>query len=89
MLAQFAQQFHPVHPRHLDVEHGQIGRIFEQRLQSRFAIGIQPRRETFGLQRDGHGGEDVAVIIDQRNDLLSFVGIGMRPAGIVPDGLRF
>ncbi len=39
-LAQPAQQLHPVHSRHLDVEHGEVGRVVDQRLQRRLAVRI-------------------------------------------------
>ena len=38
MFAQPAEQLHPVHPRHLDVEYRQIGRILGERLKGGFAV---------------------------------------------------
>jgi hypothetical protein len=68
-LAQAAEQLHPVHARHLDVEHGQIGRVVGQRLQRGLAVRIEAREEAFGLQRNRDGGEDVAVVVDKRDRL--------------------
>lgn len=73
-LPQPPQQFHPVHLGHLDIEHRKIGRVLEQCLQRRFAIGIEAGDEPFGLERDRDRGEDVAVIVDQRDDLSAGCG---------------
>ena len=67
LLAQPAEQLHPVHPRHLDVEHGKVGRVVDQRLQRRLAVRIEAGDEAFGLERDRHRGQDVAVVVDQRD----------------------
>ena len=67
LLAQAAEQFHPVHARHLDVEHGEVGRILGQRLQRRLAVRIEAGDEAFGLQRDRQRGQDVAVVVDKRD----------------------
>jgi hypothetical protein len=67
LLAQALEHLHAVHARHLDVEHDQIGRILDQRPQRGIAIGIKPHRKAFGLQRDGYRGQDVAIIVDQRD----------------------
>ena len=67
LLAQPAEQLMPVHPRHLDVEHGEIGRILGQRLQRRLAIGVEPDGEALGLERDRDRGEDVAIVVDERD----------------------
>ena len=67
LFAQAAQQFQPVHLRHLDVEHAKVGRIFGQRLQRSFRVGIDARDEPFGLQRDRHRRQDILVIIHQRD----------------------
>ena len=66
-LANAAQQLHPIHPRHLDVEHREVGRIFVERLQRCFAVRIDAGGESFGLERDRNRGEDVAVVVDQRD----------------------
>ena len=66
-VAQSAQQCEAVVTRKHHIEHHQIGRIFDQRLQGAVAIGIEPHRKAFGLQRNRHRGEDVAIIINQRN----------------------
>jgi len=76
LLAQAAQQFEPVHLGHLDVEHREIGRILHQRLQRAFSVRIDSRQKAFGLERDRHRSEDVAVVVDQRDCC------GHRAAGV-------
>ena len=68
--AQPLQQFHPVHPRHLHVEHREIDRARGQALQCAFAVGVGADQIALLLQRHGDTGEDVAVVVDQRNGLL-------------------
>ena len=53
--------------RHLDVEHGEVGRVLGQRLQRRLAVRIEAGDEAFRLQRDRQRGQDVAVVVDQRD----------------------
>ena len=69
-LPQPLQQLHAVHPRHLDVEHGQVHRLGVERLQRAFAVGVGANLEAFLLQRHLHAGQDVAVVIDQGDGLL-------------------
>ena len=69
-LAQPLQQFHPVHARHLDVEHGEIDRPGGQALQRAFAVGVGADGEALLLQRHRHAGQDVAVVVDQGDGLL-------------------
>ena len=66
-LAQPAEQLHPVHPRHLDVEDGEIRGIFDERLQRDLAVGIETRDESLRLERDRHRCQDIAVVVDQRD----------------------
>ena len=72
-LPQPLQQFHPVHARHLDVEHGQVHRPGGEALQGAFAVGVGADGETFLLQGHGDAGQDVAVVIDQGDGLLHLV----------------
>ena len=67
LLAQAAEQLHPVHPRHLDVEHGEVGRVLDERLQRRLAVRIEAGDEALGLERHRQRGQDVAVVVDQRD----------------------
>ena len=67
LLAQAAQQLHAVHAGHLDVEDGEIRRIGLQAVKSRHAVIVGLDAIAFRLQRDGNGGQNVAVVIDQRN----------------------
>ena len=64
--------------RHLDVEHGEVGRIVDQRLQRRLAVRIDARDEALGLERDRHRGQDVAVVVDQRDRCRHGVRDGVR-----------
>ena len=82
MFAQAPQQFHPVHARHLDVEHGQMRRVFEQRLQRRLAFRIDARGEAFRLQGDRDRGEDVAIIVHQRDHRLRWRRLGGGGSGL-------
>jgi len=66
-LAQPGEQFHSVHARHFDVEHRKVRRVLGKCTQRGFAIGIDPRLEPFRLQRDRDRGEDIAIVIDQRD----------------------
>ena len=66
-VAHAAQQFHPVHPRHLDVEHADVGGIVGERLQRGIAIGVDAGREPLGLEGDRHRRQDVAVVVHQRD----------------------
>src|SRR3712207_6915507 len=45
LLAKPPQQLHAVHARHLDIEHGEVGRIVGERLQRRRAVRIDADRE--------------------------------------------
>jgi len=83
-LAQPLQQFQPVHARHLDVEDGEVGRVFQQRLQRGLAVAIDPRGEALRLQGDRHGGQYVAIVVDQRDALLR----GLRVAHTGSGGLH-
>ena len=69
-LTQLLQQLHAVHPRHLDVEHGEIDRAGVHALQGAFAVGVGADLETFLLQRHLDAGQDVPVVVDQGDGLL-------------------
>ena len=79
--AQTLQQFHPIHARHLDVQHRQIGRPRGQTMQRAFAIGVGADQKTFLLQRHRDTGQDIAVVVDQRDGLLHY-GILAGSAGL-------
>jgi hypothetical protein len=80
LLAQPPEQLEPVHLGHLDVEHRQIGRILDQRLERAFAVRIDAGEEPLGLERDRDRGEDVAVVIDQRDRRGHAAVRGLRQA---------
>jgi hypothetical protein len=64
------EQLHPVHARHLDVQHREIDRLGGQAVQRAFAIGEGAHRIAFLFQRHRHAGEDVAIVVDQGDGLL-------------------
>ncbi len=64
-LAQAAQQLHPVHARHLDVENREIGRACLQPVEGRRTIGIGLDPIALGLEAQGDGGQNVPVVIDK------------------------
>ena len=49
---QIAQCFHAVHPRHLDIENGKIGRRGLKTVERRSTVGIGCDPVAFGLERD-------------------------------------
>ncbi len=67
LLAQAAQQFQAIHARHLDVAHRQVGGIVEQRFERGIAVVVEPGDKALGLQCDRYRGQDIAIIIDQRD----------------------
>ena len=75
LLAQLAEQFHPVHARHLDVEHREIGRAGDDLAQRLGRIGEAAYRIALGLEGHRDRGEDVAVVVDQGDRL----GHGLTP----------
>jgi hypothetical protein len=81
LLAQAAQQFQPVHARHLDVAHRQVRRIVEQGFERGIAIVVEPGGKAFGLQGNRHGGQDVAIIVHQRDRAPRLVLPGRGRAG--------
>ncbi len=68
--AQALQQLHAVHARHLHVEHGEIDGTREQPLQRALAVGVGADREAFLLERHADRGQDVAVVVHQRDRVL-------------------
>jgi len=68
-LAQPAEQFHSVHPRHLDVEHAEVRSIVGKGLERRCAVRIDAGDEPFLLKSDRHRSQDIAVVIDERDHL--------------------
>ena len=69
LLAQPLQKLEPVHARHLDVEDGEIDRLGGQAPQRLGPVGIGPHGEALGFQGHGNGGQDVAVVVDERDGL--------------------
>ena len=69
LAAQALQELHAVHAGHLDIEHGEIYGLLAEAAQRLRAVGIGADGEAFGLQRHLHGGQDVAVVIDQSDGL--------------------
>jgi len=65
LLAQPSQQFHAVHARHLDVEDRQIRRRDAEPLERGGPVGVGLDPVAFRLQRQRHGGQDVAIVVDE------------------------
>ena len=63
----FLQQLHAVHARHLDVEDGEVGRVRRKPVERGAAVIVGRDAIALRLQRHGNGGEDVAVIVDERD----------------------
>ncbi len=79
LLAHAAQKLHAVHARHFDIEDSEIGRIFGQGLERGGAIAIGPHFVAFGLERHPERGQDVSLVIDQRDRALLFhVSMSLR-----------
>ena len=72
LLAHAAQQLHAVHARHLDIEDAEIGRILGQRLERGRAVAVGPDLVAFGLERHAERGQDVALVVDERDRALFF-----------------
>ena len=51
--------------RHLYVQDGEVGRRLLQRLQPGGAVVIRPDGVALALEGEGHGGDDVLVVVDQ------------------------
>jgi len=51
------------------VEHRKVGRIFANRLQRDRRVGVDAGDEPLGLKRDGHGRQNVPVVVDQCDHL--------------------
>ena len=66
-LAQTPEQLHPVHARHLDIEDREVGRIGLEPVERGRAICIGLDAIAFALEGDGDRGQDVAVVVDQRD----------------------
>ena len=48
-----------------DIENGEIGRRSLETVEGGNAVGVGVDAITFGLERKGHRGQDIAVIIDE------------------------
>ncbi len=64
-LADAVQELHAVHARHLDIEDAEVGRRLVEPLERGRAVGIGLDLESLGFEQHRHGGEDVAVVVDQ------------------------
>ena len=58
---------HAVHARHLDVEDGEVRRRGLEAVERGGAVGIGHDPVAFGLERDRDRGQDVAVVVDERD----------------------
>ena len=64
-LAQAPQELHAVHAGHLDVEDGEVGRGVAQAVERGGAVRVGLDAVALGLEGDGDGGQDVAIVIDE------------------------
>src|SRR5581483_6689610 len=62
-LVESTQKFETVHPRHLNVEEGEIRWIGRQRSQGCHPIRIPLHLVTLLLKQHADGGEDVLVVV--------------------------
>ena len=62
-----AQQLHPVHARHLDVEDREIRRARRQPFQRRRAVGVGLDAIALGFECDRNRSQNVAVVVDKRD----------------------
>src|SRR6266700_2581557 len=61
------KQLKPIHAGHLDIEDGQIDGLLLHCLERLSAVGVAAHSEPFGLERHGDGGQDVSVVVDERD----------------------
>src|SRR5579862_2044962 len=90
-LAQAAQHLHAVHPRHLHVEDGEVGRVALERRQTGRAVVAGLYRMAVAFQGQGDRRNDVLVVIhksDLRHGLLlqlSFARPNARALQFAPE----
>ncbi len=65
--AQAAAHLQPVHPRHVDIEHHQIGSLPRDRAQCLFSVARFLDREAGLVEGKGQQGSNMGVVIDQKN----------------------
>ena len=70
VLLEGGQHRPAVHPGHLHVQNGEVGRVGRYCLQGSRAVRVDPRRESFRLKRDRQRGQDVSVVIDEGDHRL-------------------
>ena len=61
--------------RHFDIEYGKVRLVVGNRLQRGLSVGIDAGDEAFRLQGDRHAGQDVAIVIDERDHMAHAGGI--------------
>ena len=86
------EEFHAVHPRHLDIENRQVGGSVRQTVESRRAIRIGVDAIALRFQGDGNGRENIAIVIDEsngRHNLCSFCSSLRRTGSSESDALGF
>src|SRR6056297_2020883 len=59
------EQIHPVHPGHLDVEHGHVRELLGESVQRGLPVVVGLDLETLGLERHRHRRQNVSVVVDQ------------------------
>jgi hypothetical protein len=81
LRAQPAADFEAVHPRHVDVEHDEIGPVALDRLERRLAVaglaGLHPRL----AEREGEQLADMGVVVDEEDLVAHRVHVTSPTAG--------
>jgi hypothetical protein len=64
-LAEPAEQLHPVHARHLDVENGKVGRALCEAVQRACPVIVGLGLVALRLEDHTQGGEDITIVVDK------------------------
>jgi len=64
-LAKPAEQLHPVHARHFDIEDGEVGRALGKAVERACTVIIGLGLVALGFEHHTQGGENVTVVVDK------------------------
>ena len=64
-LAQALQQIHPIHARHLDIQHSHVGHALGKGIQSGLPVIIGFHLEAFRLKGDRHRRQNITVVVNK------------------------
>uniref|UniRef100_A4WVN9 Uncharacterized protein n=1 Tax=Cereibacter sphaeroides (strain ATCC 17025 / ATH 2.4.3) TaxID=349102 RepID=A4WVN9_CERS5 len=65
LLPKALEEVHPIHARHLDVEHRHVRHPLVEGIERRLTVIVGLDLEPFGLERHGNRSQDIAVVIDE------------------------